>query len=388
MTFAILIEDYNLFYTNTFSGSEVLSTQNYSERLNLLLQKKYYQADSLALALEKLGNKTEIIIPDCNPLQKQWANENNKVLYAKWNLQAPIRSYRTRVLKENNTFDSIRQEILKEQLKQLKPDVVFVYSGIWIEKLLLKNLKKQSVKLVLQWSCTIEGRWNNLAFNEFDLITTSSQNILQHFQSKKIPALLIQQAFDEQILEKIKTSNKTKKNAVFIGSFSSLHHQNRIELLDYLSQKSEIDIFCPDLPNEESFKNIASKRKGSVDGIEMFDTYTQYNIAIHFPGNEFMNDAGAKRLFEVTGIGVLLLCAHQNNLSTYFKPGEEIVTFISKEDCLEKINYYIANPEIRKKIALAGQKRTLKDHSFSNRAKQLCQYLDTDFEINSSNANI
>ena len=334
MTFALLIEDYNLFYTNTISKSEEFASKSYSEILGLVLEKKYYQSNSLANALEKLGHKAQVIIPDCNSLQKKWAKENNTALYTKWNLQAPIRSYKTRVLKNNHTFDGIRQSVLEAQLKKIKPDVVFVYSGIWMQRSFLRNLKKQGITLVLQWSCPIEDRWNDFPFNEFDLITTSSQNILQEFQNKKLPTILIQQAFDEQILEKVIYPDKDKKNLVFIGSFSTQHHQDRIDLLDFLAINTKIDVFCPELPPNEQFKNIAKKRKGSVDGIEMFNTYSKYKMAVHFPGNKFANDAGAKRLFEVTGIGTMLLCAHQDNLNEYFKIGEEIVTFTSKEDCL------------------------------------------------------
>ena len=72
MKFAILIEDYNLFYTNYLESNIALNNKSYNQKLNYLLSKKYYQADSLAQALIKLGHDAEVIIPACNPLQLSW----------------------------------------------------------------------------------------------------------------------------------------------------------------------------------------------------------------------------------------------------------------------------------------------------------------------------
>ena len=45
----------------------------------------------------------------------------------------------------------------------------------------------------------------------------------------------------------------------------------------------------------------------------------------------------------------------------------------SLDELVEKIKYYLKNDREREKIALAGQKRTLKDHTFFERAKKLLE---------------
>ena len=112
-------------------------------------------------------------------------------------------------------------------------------------------------------------------------------------------------------------------------------------------------------------------KKGSLGGKEMFETYKKYKIALHIPGDDFLEDAGAKRLFEVTGSGTMLLAFHQESISEYFEIGKELITFKDEEDCLQKINYYLQNTAELEKIADAGRIRTLKEHTFENRANQL-----------------
>lgn len=55
----------------------------------------------------------------------------------------------------------------------------------------------------------------------------------------------------------------------------------------------------------------------------------------------------------------------------YFKDGEEIVIAKDKNDWLEKINYYVRNPERRDKIIKAGMARVLADHTYHNRVQEL-----------------
>ena len=77
------------------------------------------------------------------------------------------------------------------------------------------------------------------------------------------------------------------------------------------------------------------------------------------------------RLYEATGMGSLLLTDHKDNLNEIFEIDKEIVTYKSKEEASDKAFYYLRNPDQLKKIALAGQKRTLKDHTYEKRMEEL-----------------
>jgi spore maturation protein CgeB len=53
------------------------------------------------------------------------------------------------------------------------------------------------------------------------------------------------------------------------------------------------------------------------------------------------------------------------------------VSYKSADECIEKVDYLLANEDARRAIATAGQRRTLRDHSFDNRAVQLDQIIQT-----------
>ena len=56
-----------------------------------------------------------------------------------------------------------------------------------------------------------------------------------------------------------------------------------------------------------------------------------------------------------------------DNLAQNFVLGKEIETFVDRKELVDKIRYYLAHPQKREEIALAGQQRCLADHSMSKR---------------------
>jgi spore maturation protein CgeB len=74
-------------------------------------------------------------------------------------------------------------------------------------------------------------------------------------------------------------------------------------------------------------------------------------------------------MFEATGVGTCLLTDWKEHIADLFEPDEEVVTYKSAEECIEKAKWLLENPAERERIAKAGQKRTLRDHTFENRVE-------------------
>ena len=371
MKFIFLLENYNWYYTHHYNANIHFEKKSYGEQINQLLEQQYYQSDSLGNCLKEHNISSNYIIPHCYPLQKSWAKENSILLYLKWFLWKPFRSIKARVFGKTNTFQSIAEETLLAQIKEIKADVVYMHSGIWLEKETIEKIKNNCKLIVLQWSCPI-GNWTSFPFDIFDIICTSSSGIQKHFAQKNIITHFLQQAVDKRILLTTTDINERKGNVVFIGSVHPIIHKKRVSILNFLLEHIAIDIYCTENnTNEISTQKIMQHKKGSLGGKEMFETYKKYKIALHIPGDDFLEDAGAKRLFEVTGSGTMLLAFHQESISEYFEIGKELITFKDEEDCLQKINYYLQNTAELEKIADAGRIRTLKEHTFENRANQL-----------------
>jgi spore maturation protein CgeB len=81
------------------------------------------------------------------------------------------------------------------------------------------------------------------------------------------------------------------------------------------------------------------------------------------------------RTFEVAGCGAFQICEHRDALGDLFEIDKEIVTFKNIDDLVEKIEHYLKNPDKRKKIADAGQRRVYRDHTYKKRLSFLLETL-------------
>ena len=74
--------------------------------------------------------------------------------------------------------------------------------------------------------------------------------------------------------------------------------------------------------------------------------------------------ANNMRLFEATGVGSLLVTDLKTNIRDYFEPGVEVLTYDSMTEAADMCRWAIDNPDDARRIATAGQARTLRDHTY------------------------
>jgi spore maturation protein CgeB len=103
----------------------------------------------------------------------------------------------------------------------------------------------------------------------------------------------------------------------------------------------------------------------------MYQTLQRSQVNYNIHSDISSNSASNRRLFECTGVGSCLLTDHKANISTLFEPDREIVTFSSTEECIDKAKWLLDHPQECRQIAQAGQRRTLGEHTFAERAGQL-----------------
>lgn len=83
------------------------------------------------------------------------------------------------------------------------------------------------------------------------------------------------------------------------------------------------------------------------------------------------------RNFEVPACGGFLLTGYSDeNLEEYYEDGKEIVIFRNFPDLVDKCRYYLNNDSERIAIALAGYKRTIKEHTYERRFKEIFKIME------------
>jgi spore maturation protein CgeB len=81
------------------------------------------------------------------------------------------------------------------------------------------------------------------------------------------------------------------------------------------------------------------------------------------------------RYYEVCATGGFQLAHYAEGLERAYTLGEEVAIYLSPEDMLEKVRYYLAHEEEREAIANKGYLRTLSDHTMEKRFQAIFQKL-------------
>lgn len=98
-------------------------------------------------------------------------------------------------------------------------------------------------------------------------------------------------------------------------------------------------------------------------------------------GPNFHNSTGPInfRVWTLPANGVMQICDNKSYLGKVFELGKEVVGFDTTEEAIELTRYYLAHEEERKKIAVAGWKRTIDEYNeikvFGLVSKYLEQYI-------------
>jgi spore maturation protein CgeB len=81
------------------------------------------------------------------------------------------------------------------------------------------------------------------------------------------------------------------------------------------------------------------------------------------------------RLFEAAGCGAFQIADWKPGLTELFEPEREVVTFHTREELREKVDYYLARPEERQAIADRAYARAHREHTYEIRLRRMFQLM-------------
>lgn len=316
---------------------------------------------------------------------------------------------------ENNISRTEKSEIIIAMLRRFLPDVLF-YDLYDYE--LLKQIKANipSIKLIALWkgSSAVDIK----IFNHVDLTISCAPEEVVHLNKMGIKAEHLHHAFNENILNLTEPTSKLF-DFVFIGQiFKAIgFHINRDLLLNKLVKELNLEIFSSAydlkyfdfayhflkktiltslIPLYYSAEKITGKYKSQLEkslvypitpyslrlrkslrspvyGKKMYDVINASKVVLNIHADSSPTYASNMRLFETTGVGSCLLTDWKVNINELFKEDEEVVTFRSAQECVDKAKWLLNNSEERNKIALAGQRRVFSSHLFEHRVPEFLE---------------
>jgi hypothetical protein len=360
----LFIDHYYPEFIKTFESSlENSHTLSYREIKDILMGEMFGTADFYSKNLKSLGDEAEDVVINFDLMQRRWAGENG--VFVGWNLFKKIPYIRGKVDK------IFIYKILEAQILKYRPDIIYVQCIGFLDKEFILKIKKHVRLVVGQIASPLPpvGR-----FGSYDLVISSLPNIVRKLRDANVPSEYLPLSFEHTILEKVSRTERTFP-CTFIGGISK-NHLERFNLLKKISRKIDFHIFGYGRNEIEKNTEMYKKHHGEVWGREMYEALGKSIITINKHIDIAENFANNMRLFEATGMGALLITDKKNNLNELFEVGKEVVAYEDDEDLIKKIKYYLSHEGERKKIAVAGQLRTLKDHTYRRRMEQLKKILE------------
>ena len=396
---------YKDFLAGYYLSNPHITSKSYDDQYKHLMDQGYGYSDYFPHYLGKnYAIRSIEYIYNAEPLQHAWARENGCA--------------------------STGDELLLEQIARFQPEVLFFQNSTSFHLGFFDRVREKvkSVKLLVGHICSPYTAANLKAFQRFDLMLTCSEKFRTELHEQDIKSYLFPHAFEASLVPEHGLMQAPENDIIFVGSLLARagFHRTRINYIEdilrrdlplkmygmieddaWLLLKAKQAIYLglkvaekigmkghlksPGLRkiaqlNEMPVKARYSKeiRQGMIRkllfGKDMLKEISQHAICFNIHARVAGDYAANIRMFEATGAGSLLVTDHKHNIQELFEPGEEILTYNNKEECIEQLRWALDNPEKAAEIAARGKKRTLKDHSVEKRVDLLMEILKKEYK--------
>ncbi len=387
--FLILNTDYDEFLRWLYGQHPEPEKRSYEEQMQMRAGSLFGVADFYSSNLRRLGHEAWDIHANNEFMQKAWAREHGirieestsaqqrfkmVLQHARGKLaKTPLRYLKPlfRPLYLLDKRPSWFYTILAAQIKYYKPDVLLNQDMSIISTGFLREMKPYVRLLAGQIASRLPQGED---FGCYDLVISSLPNLIEYFRKLGIPSELNRLAFEPRLLERFKDNNSDAVPVSFVGSLSR-DHTGRIRWLEYLCRRLNVRVWGTGINRLSKNSAICRHCMGKAWGIEMYQILRNSKITLNHHIDVAGHYANNMRLFEATGVGTLLITDWKRNIHKMFELGKEVVAYRSPEECGELIQYYLEHEDERKAIARAGQQRTLREHTYFNRTREMLETL-------------
>jgi hypothetical protein len=270
-----------------------------------------------------------------------------------------------------------------------------VFRNPWLIRT-FKNLCKKTELIYHCFNTNIHDRVKIIEFNKRQRIISFDGSSYSHgfYEHKKryfyLFKLLEKNLIDANIFEKnslyyyliyylfILTKKYKKFELVIIIFLKNISKLNKFLFNRYYKK---IDNLIQNIENFNSdnynlfyrgplTKNFKNKINKPNFGDEYYTSISQSKISLNIHTESMGNTACNIRLFEITGMKSCMLTENFENLKDLFDINNEVITYSSINELIEKINFLKENLNYAENIANNGFKRLIKDHSDVVRSQQ------------------
>lgn len=282
--------------------------------------------------------------------------------------------------------DALQKQVI-DFIDKVNPDIIFFI--LMKDEFSFETLDYLKSKYItINWFCDDQWRFENFtkyyASHSTYAITTDKFALSKYRKIGYKNVILSQWASFGYLKEFNPNNIKYRYDVSFVGGISGY----RKWLIQELEKRGvHTECFGYGWENGKvSFEEMAEIFKTSKINLNISNS-ASYDIRYIFSSikslHEFMKakkriEQIKARNFEIPAFGGFQLTNYAPSLEDYFKIGSEVAIYVSIEDLVLQINYYLDNEEERKKIMISGYKRAISEHTYLNRLKNIFKKMDVD----------
>jgi hypothetical protein len=200
------------------------------------------------------------------------------------------------------------------------------------------------------------GRWREQAARFFDAVFIAQHDYVDRFRHAvghdQVHWLPLAAAPD--VHRQVYVDRPRTLDVGFVGNLAVAHQKT--------ARARRLQLIAPRFQTNDFYRSYTPAEVGEV--------YSQAKIVF----NTSIAGDVTMRLFEGAACGALVLTdSIANGLDQLFEMGKEIVVYQDDADLLDKIAYYLVHDDEREQIARAGQQRTVQQHLYTHRARQILE---------------
>lgn len=391
MRILILNSDYPRFLAWLYLSQPGLANASYASQIAARNASLFGVADFYSKNFATLGHTATEIHVNNRWLQSAWAREHGMSVETPgapgtaayrsppaW-LQRVVKPFKpmlrplARRIRLSPSLDAQDRKILLAQIEEFRPDIVLNQDVFQVDAGLARQIKGIG-RPVLIGQIGIEPT-RGADWTAYSLMISQLPAVVGSFRSLGVPAEVNHLAFEATILDRLPKVTTRDIDISFVGTVS-IDHQQRVALLEAVAARYDLKLWG-NRPQALPTSSLLHRCfQGEVWGADMYQVLQRSHITLNSHIDLVGREAGNMRLFEATGVGAFLLTDYKDNLNTLFRPGTEVVAWHSIDDCLKTIDRCIADDAGRAAIARAGQARTLAQHTYHHRVREICGFVE------------
>lgn len=270
-------------------------------------------------------------------------------------------------------------ELVLEQLRKVKPDVLCLTAPISFQQRLLEHLKHRPRHLIA-W--TGGAPMAKAPWKDFDLVIAPHEaGVRNAWKNGARDARVLRPGFPRAVAEAV-FQEPIVYDVAYVGPWDPAEEKRnkRIAALAKAAQRKDLPfklgLFLEVPAGADVPPAVLKLNQGPRLGLARYKALSSAKLVVSEESPAAEAGSLSHTVFEGPGLGVCTLAPASDLLETCFKPGTEIVAYSNGTDLIARIDEYLAADAKRTSIAKAGQERCLTEHSLEARMKELLAMLE------------